>query len=63
MKSEYVHMRGEMNSNLYEISFRLKISLFHAGLKSQTGVSSFRLSLSDLISVLVGSGKHLKRHF
>ena len=24
---EYVHMRGEMNSNRYEISFRLKISL------------------------------------
>ena len=23
---EYVHMRGEMNSNRYEISFRLKIS-------------------------------------
>ena len=24
---EYVHMRGEMNSNRYETSFRLKISL------------------------------------
>ena len=24
---EYVHMRGEMNSNWYEISYRLKISL------------------------------------
>ena len=26
-KLEYVHIRGEMNSNRYEISFRLKISL------------------------------------
>ena len=27
LKLEYVHMRGEMNSNRHEISFRLKISL------------------------------------
>ena len=27
-KLEYIHMRGEMNSNQYEISFQLKISLW-----------------------------------
>ena len=60
---EYVHMRNEMNSNRYEISFRLKISLrcwVSYSLVFRWIEAKWKSNGMDLISVIL---TEMKFHF